>query len=115
MATKRKARRKAARRRPKVRARTKRKKTRRKAVSKTRRIDFSKIKWGTLTKWLKRHEKKIRRVFGKRPFTAGGKINKALVRVMLSNPEKLKRITRRSPLILRKLRFYYYILARSRK
>ena len=63
-----------------------------------RKINWSKIKWGALTAWLKRHRKSIERVFGKDPFTKTGEINDNVLRMMAAkkNREKLKKVAPRS-------------------
>jgi len=55
-------------------------------------INWKKIKWGTLTKWLKRHEKEIKRALGKSPFTKSGEINDNVLRELKSNKKLLKKL-----------------------
>lgn len=74
---------------------------------------FSGIRWGTLTEWLKRHEKKIEKLTGYKPFTKEGKINTRVVNKLLSNEDLLKRLTNKPTLIKRKLHFYKYLIRKD--
>jgi len=83
-------------------------------MAKKRRINWSKIRWGTLTRWLKRHRKQIKRKYGD-PFVV--KNNKAIeindkVLQKLEKDEKfVKRLSGSHwKKILRKIRFKLRVL-----
>ena len=63
-------------------------------------IDWSKIKWGSLTKWLKQH-------YGSAAFNSDGSIKKSFVRDLLNNPNV-------SDKIKKKIRFYLNVLAKRK-
>ena len=61
-------------------------------VRRKSKIDWNRIKWGSLTRWLKAHEKEIRRRYGKSPFTRKGTINDKLLRSLYRDERFLKRL-----------------------
>jgi len=64
-----------------------------KAVKKAAKaINWKKIKWGSLERWLKRHEKEIKRTLGKSPFTKSGEINDNVLRSLKANEELLRKL-----------------------
>jgi len=62
-------------------------------------IDFNKIKWGSLTRWLKQH-------YGDAAFNKDGTIKKSFVRKLLNDPNISEKIKR-------KIRFYLNVLAKK--
>jgi len=79
-------------------------------AGKQKRIDWSKIRWGTLTAWCRRHEREIRRLTGKNCFTRSGELNDNTLRYLYSHPEILRKITRQWKRIKRKIQFKLYVL-----
>ncbi|BBC20957.1 hypothetical protein [Aeropyrum globular virus 1] len=75
-----------------------------------RRIDWSRIRWGSLTRWLLKHRQAIKRRYGD-PFTKTGEINDRVLRKLYKDEEFLKRLAgshwRR---IKRKIQFKLYVL-----
>ncbi len=59
---------------------------------KKHKIDWSKIEWGSLTRWLRKHEKEIKRALGKSPFTRSGEINDNVLRELKKNKKLLKKL-----------------------
>ena len=49
---------------------------------------------GSLRRWLKKHEKKIERRYGKSPFTKDGKIRVSVLRRLKRDKEFLKELAR---------------------
>lgn len=95
-----------ARKRRKKKTRKKKKKVRRKV----KRVDWQEIKWGTLTRWLKKHLNSIKRKFGN-PFTKSGKLSKTVLKRIYNDEEFLKRTAgRRWKHIKRKIHFYIYVI-----
>jgi len=58
------------------------------------RIKWSKIKWGSLTRWLRKHEKQIRKRYGVSPFTKSGEINDRVLQKMKNDDAFLKKISK---------------------
>ena len=78
---------------------------------KSRGINWGKIKWGSLARWLKRHEKDIRRHFGKSPFTKTGEINDNVLRRIYRDVDFLKRVSGSHwKRIRKKIQFKLYVL-----
>ena len=78
-----------------------------------KRINWKKIRWGTLTRWLKDHRDEIRRYTGRSPFTRSGEINDQVLRTLLAHPEIVRRIAKSHyKRILRKIRFKVKVLKR---
>ena len=57
-------------------------------------IRWRRIKWGSLTRWLKRHRSEIRRLTGHDPFTRSGEINDNTLRILRGHPEYVKKIAK---------------------
>lgn len=55
------------------------------------RINWKKIRWGTLTKWLKKHRAAIKRRYGD-PFTKSGEINDNVLRRLVKDDAFLKKL-----------------------
>ena len=76
-----------------------------------KRIDWARIRWGTLTGWCKRHNDRIKRYTGKSCFTKGGELNDHTLRYLLNHPEIVKKIAKSHyKRILRKIQFKLYVL-----
>ena len=76
-----------------------------------KRIDWSRIRWGTLTEWCKRHEAEIRRLTGKSCFTRSGELNDHTLRYLYNHDEIIKRIAKSHwKRVKRKIRFKLYVL-----
>jgi len=61
-------------------------------MGRRRRINWKKkIRWGTLTAWLKRHRRAIKRKYGD-PFTRTGEINDHVLRKLKNDKEFLKKL-----------------------
>ncbi len=75
-----------------------------------RRIDWSRIRWGTLTRWCSRHESEIRRLTGKSCFTRSGELNDNTLRYLYNHEEILQEITRQWKHIKRKIGFKLHVL-----
>ncbi|MEM4619991.1 MAG: hypothetical protein QW607_07230 [Desulfurococcaceae archaeon] len=56
------------------------------------RIKWDKIRWGTLTAWLKKHRSSIKRKYGD-PFTKDGEINDKVLRQLYKDEEFLKKLS----------------------
>ena len=77
-----------------------------------RRVDWDRIRWGSLTRWCREHNREIRRVFGSGCFNKDGSLNDRVLRQMYAHPDKLARITRRWRLIWEKIGFKLNVLRR---
>ena len=76
-----------------------------------KRIDWARIRWGTLTEWCKRHEAEIRRLTGKSCFTRTGELNDRTLRYLYKHPDIIKKISKTHwRRIWRKLHFKLYVL-----
>jgi len=76
-----------------------------------KRIDWERIRWGTLTAWCKRHQAEIRRMTGKNCFTRSGELNDNTLRYLYSHPDIVKRISKTHyKRILHKIQFKLYVL-----
>ncbi|MEM4976731.1 MAG: hypothetical protein QXT64_05355 [Desulfurococcaceae archaeon] len=76
-----------------------------------KRVDWGSIRWGTLTKWLKKHESKIKRRYGESPFTRSGEINDRVLRKLYNDEEFLKRLSKsRWRSVWRKIHFKLHVL-----
>ena len=76
-----------------------------------KKINWKKIKWGSLTRWLKRHEKEIKRLTGRSPFTRTGEINDNTLRYLKAHKDVLKKIAgKQYKHILRKIIFKLNVL-----
>ncbi len=85
----------------------------RKKQAKRNKTNWNKIKWGSLTNWLKRHRKEIEKITGSDPFIVkDGKIVEINDRTLrkLNNPETLQKITPQWKRILKKIRFKLNVL-----
>ena len=90
----------------KRRTRRHRPKTRRR----THRINWNKIRWGSLTRWLKKHRKAIERKYGD-PFTKNGEINDRVLRKLYRDKAFLKKLSgSHYKRIRRKIQFKLYVL-----
>ena len=79
-------------------------------MSKKRRIDWRRIRWGTLTRWCRKHNDEIKRLTGKSCFTKSGELNDNTLRYLYSHPEILQMITRQWRRIKRKIHFKLHVL-----
>ena len=83
--------------------------------AKRNKINWNKIKWGTLTNWLKRHREEIIKLTGQDPFVVDKKIGK-IVEIndrtlrKLNDPKTLQKITPQWKKILKKIRFKLNVL-----
>ena len=79
-----------------------------------KRINWKKIKWGSLTKWLKRHRSAIKRKYGDPFVTRGGKvveINDRVLRKLYKDKEFLKKLAGNAwKKIWRKIHFKIHVL-----
>ena len=84
----------------------------RKAIKKVKKlINWKRIRWGSLTRWLERHEDEIQRLTGHRAFTRSGEINDNTLRILAAHPEYVKKIA--GPhwkKIMRKIKFKLKVL-----
>ena len=62
----------------------------RKAVRKL--INWRRIRWGSLTRWLEEHRAEIKKMTGHDPFTKSGEINDNTLRILKAHPEIVKKI-----------------------
>jgi len=58
-----------------------------------KRVDWGSIRWGTLTRWLKKYEGKIKRRYGESPFTRSGEINDRVLRKLYKDENFLRRLS----------------------
>ena len=80
-------------------------------AGKGKRIDWGRIRWGTLTAWCKRHEQEIKRYTGRSCFTRSGELNDHTLRYLYRHQDIVKRIAKSHyKRILRKIRFKLYVL-----
>ena len=76
-----------------------------------RRIEWDEIRWGTLTRWLKKHEEKIRKKYGRSPFRRDGKISLSVAKRLYADEKFLRELAGSHwKRIRRKLHFYIHIL-----
>ena len=54
-------------------------------------INWKRIKWGSLTRWLEEHRAEIKRKYGD-PFTRSGEINDNVLRKLAKDDEFLKKL-----------------------
>lgn len=80
------------------------------ARKKRRKIDWSRIRWGSLTDWCKRHNKEIKRLTDKSCFTKNGELNDNTLRYLYKHDEILKKITRKWKHIKKKIHFKLHVL-----
>ena len=73
-------------------------------------IDWSRIRWGSLTKWCQRHNREIERLTDKSCFTRDGKLNDNTLKYLYNHPEILQKITRQWKHIKRKIGFKLRVL-----
>ena len=75
---------------------SRKKKSRKKSKGKRKRIDWSKIRWGTLTKWCYRHRSEIKRKYGD-PFRVNRngrvELNDRVLRKLVKDEEFLKKLS----------------------
>ena len=77
-----------------------------------KRINWKKIKWGSLTRWLKKHRKEIARKYGD-PFARSGEINDHVLRKLYKDKEFLKKLAgSKWKKIWRKIHFKIHVLRR---
>ena len=82
----------------------------RKRHARRKKINWSKIRWGTLTAWLLRHRQAIKRRYGD-PFTRNGEINDRVLRKLYNDPQFLKKLSKTHyKRIRRKIQFKLYVL-----
>ncbi len=76
-----------------------------------KRLDWDRIRWGSLTEWCLRHSKEIKRYTGKPCFTKTGELNDNTLRYLYNHPDVVKRIAKSHyKRILRKIRFKLFVL-----
>ena len=80
------------------------------AKKKVKKVDWEEIKWGTLEAWLKRHERAIKRHYGRSPFNKDGTISLTIARKLYRDEKFLKRLTKKWKAIKKKLHFYIYVI-----
>ena len=74
-------------------------------------INWKKIRWGSLTKWLEEHRSEIKRLTGHDPFTKSGEINDNTLRILKAHPEYVKKISKSHwKKILKKIEFKLNVL-----
>ncbi len=84
---------------------------RRRSRPRRKRINWSKIRWGTLTRWLKKHRSKIKDRYGASPFTRSGEINDRVLRKLYKDKAFLKELSKTHwKRIRRKIQFKLYVL-----
>jgi len=81
-----------------------------------KKIDWSKIRWGSLTRWLKKHRKAIKRKYGD-PFRVNKRgqveINDRVLRKLYKDEKFLKKLAgSHYKRIKRKIQFKLYVLGR---
>ena len=77
---------------------------------KRKKIDWSRIRWGSLTRWLLRHRQEIRRKYGD-PFTRDGEINDNVLRKLYKDEDFLKKLAGSHwKRIKRKIHFKLHVL-----
>jgi len=80
-------------------------------AGKRKRIDWERIRWGTLTAWCKRHNSQIKRLTGKPCFTRSGELNDNTLKYLYNHPDIVKRISKTHyKRILRKIQFKLHVL-----
>ena len=78
---------------------------------KRKRIDWDRIRWGTLARWCRKHNDEIKRLTGRNCFTKDGGLNDHTLRYLYKHQEIVKRIAKSHyKRILRKIRFKLYVL-----
>jgi len=82
-----------------------------------KKINWKGIRWGSLTRWLKKHRAKIKRRYGEDPFvTRKGKIveiNDKVLRKLYKDVDFIKELARSHwKRIRRKIQFKIYVLKR---
>jgi hypothetical protein len=76
-----------------------------------RKVDWSRIRWGTLTEWCRRHNAEIRKLAGKTCFARNGELNDRTLRYLYDHPEIIKRISKTHwRRIWRKIHFKLHVL-----
>lgn len=76
-----------------------------------KRIDWNRIRWGSLTEWCLRHNDRIKRLTGKHCFTRNGDLNDNTLRYLYTHDEIIKRIARSHwKRVKRKIRFKLRVL-----
>lgn len=76
-----------------------------------KRIDWSRIRWGSLTEWCRKHNDEIKRMTGKSCFTRSGELNDNTLKYLYNHPEILKKISKSHwRRIRRKIQFKLYVL-----
>ena len=83
-----------------------------KAVKKAKKaINWKKIRWGSLTRWLEKHENEIQKLTGHKAFTRSGEINDNTLRILAAHPEYVKKISKSHwKKIMRKIKFKLRVL-----
>lgn len=77
---------------------------------KSRKIDWSRIRWGSLTRWLLKHREAIKRKYGD-PFTRDGEINDNVLRKLYKDEDFLRKLAGSHwKRIKRKIQFKLYVL-----
>lgn len=79
-------------------------------MARRKRVNWKRIKWGSLTRWLKRHRSQIKRKYGD-PFTKTGEINDRVLRKLAKDQAFLKKLAGSHwKKILKKIRFKLNVL-----
>lgn len=79
-------------------------------------INWRKIKWGTLEEWLKKHQGEIEKRYHMKPFTKDGKMNEKLLRKMYKDTNFLKQVSgSHYKRIKRKIQFRLYVIGKMRR
>lgn len=81
------------------------------ARKKGKSIDWDRIRWGTLTRWCRKHNDEIKRLTGKSCFTKTGELNDRTLRYLYNHDEIIKRIAKSHwKRVKRKIHFKLYVL-----
>ena len=79
-----------------------------------KRIDWDKIRWGSLTEWLLRHREEIRERYGKDPFTKTGEINDNVLRRLYRDKEFLRELAgSHADTVWHKIHFKLHVLNKA--
>ena len=79
-------------------------------MGRKKKINWKKIRWGTLTAWLKKHRAAIRQRYGD-PFTRRGEINDRVLRKLYKDKRFLRKLAKsHAKRIEKKIQFKLYVL-----
>ena len=80
-------------------------------MGKKKRIDFSKLRWNSLKRWLKKHRRSIIAKYHEDPFTKTGEINDRVLRRLQKDENYVKKLSgTHYKRILKKIRFKLNVL-----